>query len=119
MKTSPQSTVEMICYAIADDGITLSLNNKGMYNHVVDFCEHWNEVVDIFNGRRGPHSLANVTQRQTGLLETLAWFSKWKELHNKRVKEEHATKYIFLQMKLGSASNRCCWDTSRSCTSTV
>ena len=40
-----QSTVEMIRYAIADDGITLSLNNKGMYNHVTDFCERWNEVV--------------------------------------------------------------------------
>ena len=34
-----QSTVEMIHYAIADDGIMLSLNNKGMYNHVTDFCE--------------------------------------------------------------------------------
>jgi hypothetical protein len=32
-----QSTVEMICYAIADNGIMLSLNNKGMYNHVADF----------------------------------------------------------------------------------
>jgi len=61
----PKSTVEMIRYAIADDGITLSLNNKGMYNHVADFCERWNEVVDICNGRRGPHSPANATQRQT------------------------------------------------------
>ena len=68
---------------------------------------------------RGLGSPANATQRQMSLLEMLAWFSKWKELHDKRVKEEHATKYIFLQMKLGSASNHCCWDTSRSCTSTV
>jgi hypothetical protein len=70
-----------------------SLNNKGMYNHVADFCEHWNEVVDICNGRRGPHSPANATQRQTSLLETLAWFSRWKELHDKRVKEKHATEF--------------------------
>ncbi len=42
-----QLTEEMILYAIADNGIMLSLNNKGMYNHVADFCEHWNEVVDI------------------------------------------------------------------------
>ncbi len=69
-----QSTVKMIPYAIADDGITLSLNNKGMYNHVTDFCEHWNEVVDICNGRCGPHSLANATQRQTSLLQTLPGF---------------------------------------------
>ena len=85
---------------VADDGVMFSLNNKGMYNHVADFCEHWNEVVDICNGRRGPHSPANATQRQTSLLETLAWFSRWKELHDKRVKEKHTTKYIFLQMKL-------------------
>ncbi len=89
------STVEMIRFAIADDGITLSLNNKGMYNHVTDICERWNEVVDICNGRRGPHSPANATQRQTHLLETLAWFSRWKELHDKRVKEKHATEYNF------------------------
>ena len=112
----PQSTVEMIRFAIADDGITLSVNNKGMYNHVTDFCERWNEFVDICNGRRGPHSPANATQQQMSLLETLAWFSRWKELHDKRVKGKHATEYIFLQMKLGSASNRCCWDTSQSCT---
>ena len=87
------STVEMIRYAIADDGITLSLNNNGMYNHVTDICERWNEVVDICNGRRGPP--ANATQRQTSLLETLAWFSRWKELHDKRVKENHATEYNF------------------------
>ncbi len=85
----------LICCAIADDGITLSLNNKGMYNHVADFCERWNEVVDICNGRCGPHSPANVTQRQTSLLETLAWFSRWKELHDKRVKEKLATEYNF------------------------
>jgi hypothetical protein len=114
-----QSTVEMICYAIADEGIMLSLNNKGMYNHVADFYERWNEVVDTCNGRHGPHSPANATQQQTSLSETLALFSRWKELHDKRVKEKHATEYIFLQMKLGSASNCCCWDTSRSCTSTV
>ena len=90
-----QSTVEMIRYAIADNGIMLSLNKKGMYNHVADFCEHWNEVVDICNGRWGPHSPANATQQQTSLLETLAWFSRWKELHDKRVKEKHATEYNF------------------------
>ena len=90
-----QSTVEMICYAIADNGIMLSLNNKGKYNHVANFCEHWNEVLDICNGRRGPHSPANATQWQTSLLETLAWVSRWKELHDKRVKEKHDTKNIF------------------------
>jgi hypothetical protein len=79
MQLLSQSTVEMICYGIADDRIMLSLNNKGMYNHVADFCERsWNEVVDICNGRHSPHSPANATQRQTSLLETLAWFSRWR-----------------------------------------
>jgi hypothetical protein len=41
------------------------------------------------------HSPTNATQWQMSLLETLAWFFKWKELHDKRVKEEHATKLIF------------------------
>jgi hypothetical protein len=54
MQLLSQLTMEMICCAIADNGITLSLNHKGMYNHVADFCEHWNEVVDICNGRHGP-----------------------------------------------------------------
>ena len=80
-------------------------------------CQHCDPLPS--SGRRGPHSPANATQRQTSLLEMLAWFSRWKELLDKRVKEKHATEYIFLQMKLGSASNRCCWDTSQSCTSTV
>jgi hypothetical protein len=35
-----QLTVEMIRYAIADNWIMLSLNNKGMYNHLTDFWEH-------------------------------------------------------------------------------
>ena len=86
MQLLSQSTMEMIRYAIADEGITLSLNNKGMYDHVTDICERCNEVIDICNGRCGPHSPANATQRQSSLLEMLAWFSKWKELHDKRVK---------------------------------
>ena len=45
-----RSTVEMIRDAIADDNIVLSLQKKGMYNHVADLCEHWNGVVDICNG---------------------------------------------------------------------
>jgi hypothetical protein len=35
-----RSTVEMIRDAIADDDIVLSLQKKGMYNHVADLCEH-------------------------------------------------------------------------------
>ena len=75
MQLLSQSTVEMIHYAIADDGVVLSLRNKGMYNHVADFCEQWNEVIDICNGRHGPHSPDNAVMRQTCLLDTLVWFS--------------------------------------------
>ena len=69
------STVDMIRNTIADDSIVLSLNIKGMYNHVADLCEHWNSVVDICNGRDGPHSPVNAQERQSTLLKTLAWFS--------------------------------------------
>jgi hypothetical protein len=73
----------------------LSLQKKGMYNHVADLCEHWNGVVDICNGRDRPHMPCNAAQRKTVLFETLAWFSRWKELHDKRVEEKHATAYNF------------------------
>jgi hypothetical protein len=90
-----QSTVEMIRNVIADDGVVLSLRNKGMYNHVADFCEQWNEVIDICNGRHGPHSPDNAAMRQTRLLDTLVWFSRWKELHDERVRAKLATEYNF------------------------
>jgi hypothetical protein len=75
MQLLSQSTVEMIHYAIADDGVVLSLRNKGMYNHVTDFCEQLKQVIDICNGRHGPHSPDNAVMRQTCLLDTLVWFS--------------------------------------------
>ena len=65
-----QSTVEMIRNAIADDGVVLSMRNKGMYNHVADFCEQWNKVIDICNGRHSSHSPDNAVMRQTRLLDT-------------------------------------------------
>ncbi len=71
-----QSTVELIRYAIADNGVALSLRNKGMYNHVADFCEQWNEVIDICNGRHGPHSPDNAVVWQICLLDILVWFSR-------------------------------------------
>ena len=86
-----RSTVVMIRDAIADDYIVLSLQKKGMYNHVADLCEHWNDVVDICNGRDGPHMPENAAQRQTVFLKTLEWFSRLKELHDERVEEKHAT----------------------------
>jgi hypothetical protein len=78
MQLLSQSTVDMIRYAISDHGIVLSLRNKSMYNHVADLCEHWNEVVDICNGRHGPHSPDNAVMRQTRLMDTLVWFSRKK-----------------------------------------
>jgi hypothetical protein len=66
-----------------------------VYNHVADFCEQWNEVIDICNGRHGPHSPDNAAMRQTRLLDTLVWFSQWKELHDERVRAKLATEYNF------------------------
>jgi hypothetical protein len=82
------SVAEMIRDAINDDDIVLSFHNKGIYNHTADFCARWNDVVDICNGRGGPHSPENARQRQTTLLEILAWLSRWKKLHDERVANE-------------------------------
>ncbi len=90
-----QSTIDMICNAIADNGFVLSLQVKGMYSHVADLCEHWNKVVDIGNGRHGPHSSDNAVMWQTCLLDTPVWFSRWKELHDERVRLRLATENNF------------------------
>jgi hypothetical protein len=63
MQLLSQSTVEMIRYAIADNGILLRLHDKGMYyNHVADLCERWNKVIDICNKRHSLHSPGNAGQ---------------------------------------------------------
>jgi hypothetical protein len=89
------STVNMIQTAIGDNNIVLGLNNKGMYNQVTDLCECWNVVVDIYNGRDGPHSPENARERQTILFKTYVWFCRWKELHDERVRDNCATEYNF------------------------
>ena len=94
------SVAEMIRSAIKDDGIQLSLRNKGMYNPLADFLELWNEVVDICNGRAAnkedsPYTLENAQQRQISLLEKLKWLSIWKSEHDKRVMDKVATEFNF------------------------
>jgi hypothetical protein len=69
-----QSTVKMVCYAISNESVVLSLRNKGMC--IADLCKHWNYVVDVCNGRDGPHSPDNAAMRQSCLFDTLVWFSK-------------------------------------------
>jgi hypothetical protein len=88
-------TIEMISCAIADDDVMLSLRSKCMYNHVANLCDHWNVIVGICNGRDGPHLPESAEQGQTGLLDMLTWFSRWKKLHDERVKEKQLTEYIF------------------------
>ncbi len=89
-----QSTVVMVCYAISDESVVLNLRLKGMYNHVADLYKHWNAVVDICNGRDGPHSPDNAANRQSCLFDTLVWTSKWKELHDERVRKKLVTEFI-------------------------
>ena len=49
-----QSTIVMVCYAISNEGVVLSLRVKGMYNHIADLCKHLNAAVDICNCQDGP-----------------------------------------------------------------
>ena len=95
-----QSTAEMIRQAIEDDGIVLGMENKGIYSHLANFCDHWNRVVDICNGRDGasrnsPHTPANASERQTILLKSLEYFNRWKELHVTNLEREEATAFNF------------------------
>ena len=89
------SVTVLIREAIADDDIVLPFRNKNIYNHVADLCEKWNVVVDICNGKDGPHSPANAVERQTQLLDILDWFSKWRALHDRLVEKGEATEYNF------------------------
>ena len=50
------------------------------------FCQH-----QFHNGRHGPHSPGNTAEWQIHLLYILAWFSRWKELNNEKVKEKRST----------------------------
>ena len=89
------SVAKMIRDAIADDEIQLPIRKKEMYNHLADLCEKWNEVVDICNGKGGPHTPENAVERQVKLLSTLNWFSKWKKSHDAKVLSEDATEFNF------------------------
>ena len=51
--------------------------------------------MDICNGKSGAHSPENAVERQTQLLSTLNWFSKWKKAHDTRVLAEDATEFNF------------------------
>lgn len=50
---------------------------------------------DICNGRSGPHTPENASERITVLLDVLKWFSDWKANHDERVRLRKATKYNF------------------------
>ena len=63
------------------------------YNHLVDLCGKWNDVVDITNGKEGSHTPANALERQKKLLDILTWFSAWKKLHDARVGKEEADEF--------------------------
>ncbi len=89
------STAAMIQSAMDDDEIVLNLREKGMYGHIRNLCTHWNGVVDICNGRDGPHCPENAVERQTRLLQTLDWFLNWKVLHDEMVREKRATEFNF------------------------
>ena len=89
------SVTEIIREAIVDDDVVLPLCNKNMYHHIADLCEKWNEVVDICNGKNGDHTPQNAIAYQTTLLDILAWFHQWRDLHEKLVADGKADKFNF------------------------
>jgi hypothetical protein len=59
------SVVDMIHMGICNNDIVLAMDNKEMYNHIANLCEHWNGGVDTCIGRDGnscvsPHTHDNA-----------------------------------------------------------
>ena len=83
MQILSASVARMIRDTIKDIEVVISLTKKDMLNHVVDLCEKWNNVVDICNGRDGPHTPENASDRQSTLLDhVLSWFAEWEAIHS-------------------------------------
>jgi len=89
------SVAAMIRAAIADPEIELPFRNKGIYNHLADLCDKWNQVVDICNGKDGDHTPDNAVERQEKILGILSWFSGWKKLHDQLVAKKEADESNF------------------------
>ena len=63
---------------------------------MVILIEKWNRIIDIMNGRDNEYySPENGRAYQEELLDTLTWFSKWKNDHDERVKNGDRTEYNF------------------------
>ena len=95
MQVLSRTMYELIKMAIEDAEISLRLKIKEMYWHLAKLCLNWNTVVDICNGRDGDHTPDNGRKRQKLLLDVLAWFTEWKNIHDQCVAEETATKFNF------------------------
>ena len=100
------STCQMIRDTILDNAISPQIRNKNRYHHLANLCDHWDQLLNVTNGRDGPHTPENAIQRQTELLDILDWFSKWEELHKELLDKGEAPEFSFLQMRLSFASAR-------------
>lgn len=89
------SVVQMLEKALVDDDVVLTLKNKDMYRPLIYLCCYWNDLVDICNGRDGPHTPENGLERQHKLLSILKWFSQWKARHDKEVASGKKTDFNF------------------------
>ena len=95
MQILSTSVARMIRDAIKDIKVVVSLTKKDMLNHLADLCEKWNNVVDICNGRDGPHTPENTSDKQSTLLDILSWFAEWKAMPSELLDTGATTKYNF------------------------
>lgn len=90
------STSRMMRAAIDDDTVDLGFNNKNVYIPLIYFCDKWNDIVDITNGRDGNYyTPQNGNAMQMKLLNILDWFSKWKKNHDDAVVSGDKTEFNF------------------------
>ncbi|KAL7527593.1 hypothetical protein ACHAXR_005041, partial [Thalassiosira sp. AJA248-18] len=88
MQILSATVANMIRVAMGDEDLDLELKVRGMYTHLMNLCDNWNDVVDICNGKDGPHTKDNGKERQEKLLDVLSWFSNWKKMHDEDVADK-------------------------------
>ena len=74
----PRSTCIMICDVIQDGPVLLSINNKHIYDPLVNLCRHLNNLLDVIQKTYGSYTPENAPHRQTKLLDIMDWSCKWK-----------------------------------------
>lgn len=97
MQVLSASTARMMRKAVDDPALVLgTFRQKEVFKPLIILIEKWDKLVDIMNGRNYNYTPENGCAVQRELLTTLAWFTKWKNKHDKLVAAGKRNEYNFL-----------------------